>query len=324
MKLEQNEKNLLFSYTELPDVFFTEYLSMASGDNIKVYLYILFLSKYNKDIKITDLSKVLSLPFPVIQESIKFWEDLGLIVRKNNGYIVKNIQEIALNKLYNPKITSSPEDVEKNSKNQYRARAIESINSSFFQGVMSPSWYNDIILWFNKYGFDEQVMISLFNYCYNKSALHRNYVQTVADSWSKNNIKTFSDLDLYYQKYEKMTKIKKLIAKKLGLSRELTQFEEAYIEKWTIEYGYDMSIIEIALRRTTSKANPSFDYIDKLLTDWKDRNLKTAEEINKFLQEIKVKNKNIKTLEKKSGYNNYEQRKYENFDALYANKTSAN
>ena len=42
MKLEQNEKNLLFSYTELPDVFFTEYLSMASGDNIKVYLYILF------------------------------------------------------------------------------------------------------------------------------------------------------------------------------------------------------------------------------------------------------------------------------------------
>ena len=324
MKLEQNEKNLLFSYTELPDVFFTEYLSMASGDNIKVYLYILFLSKYNKDIKITDLSKVLSLPFPVIQESIKFWEDLGLIVRKNNGYIVKNIQEIALNKLYNPKITSSPEDIEKNSKNQYRARAIESINSSFFQGVMSPSWYNDIILWFNKYGFDEQVMISLFNYCYNKSALHRNYVQTVADSWSKNNIKTFSDLDLYYQKYEKMTKIKKLIAKKLGLSRELTQFEEAYIEKWTIEYGYDMSIIEIALRRTTSKANPSFDYIDKLLTDWKDRNLKTAEEINKFLQEIKVKNKNIKTLEKKSGYNNYEQRKYENFDALYANKTSAN
>ena len=198
MKLEQNEKNLLFSYTELPDVFFTEYLSMASGDNVKVYLYILFLSKYNKDIKLTDLSKVLSLSFPVIQEAIKFWEDLGLIVRKNNGYIVKNIQEIALNKLYNPKITSSPEDIEKNSKNQYRARAIESINSSFFQGVMSPSWYNDIILWFNKYGFDEQVMISLFNYCYNKSALHRNYVQTVADSWNKNNIKTFSDLDLYY------------------------------------------------------------------------------------------------------------------------------
>ena len=39
MKLEQNDKNFLFSETKLPDVFFTEYMSQASGDYIKVYLY---------------------------------------------------------------------------------------------------------------------------------------------------------------------------------------------------------------------------------------------------------------------------------------------
>ena len=32
MKLEKNDLILLFSNTELPDVFFTEYLSAASGD----------------------------------------------------------------------------------------------------------------------------------------------------------------------------------------------------------------------------------------------------------------------------------------------------
>ncbi len=57
MKLEQNDKSMLFSNTEIPDVFFSEYLSSANGDYIKVYLYILFLSKYDKDIKINDLSK---------------------------------------------------------------------------------------------------------------------------------------------------------------------------------------------------------------------------------------------------------------------------
>ena len=55
MKLEQNDKSLLFSYTELPDVFFTEYLSHLSSDCIKIYLYLIFLSKYSKDIKINDL-----------------------------------------------------------------------------------------------------------------------------------------------------------------------------------------------------------------------------------------------------------------------------
>ena len=51
MKLEQNELSMLFSSTDLPDVFITEYLSEAPGDYIKVYLYMLFLSKYGKDVK---------------------------------------------------------------------------------------------------------------------------------------------------------------------------------------------------------------------------------------------------------------------------------
>ena len=52
MKLEKNDKSILFSYTELPDVFFTEYLSQANGDFIKVYLCLVFLSKYDKEIKL--------------------------------------------------------------------------------------------------------------------------------------------------------------------------------------------------------------------------------------------------------------------------------
>ena len=42
MKLEQNDSSILFSTTEISDIFFTEYLSQANGDYIKVYLYILF------------------------------------------------------------------------------------------------------------------------------------------------------------------------------------------------------------------------------------------------------------------------------------------
>ncbi|HBC85023.1 MAG TPA: DNA replication protein DnaD [Clostridiales bacterium] len=319
MKLEQNDKPLLFSYTELPDVFFTEYISQTPGDYIKVYLYIIFLSKYGKDIKINDLSKKLELPLKTIQDAIKFLEDESLITKKNTGFIINNLQELELHKLYNPKITSSPEQLQKTAENQYRAKAIENINNEFFQGIMSPSWYSDIDLWFSKYNFDEEVMIALFRYCFNRSALHRNYIQAVADAWAKNNIKTFNDLDVYYEKQEKLKKLSRLISKKLGITRQLSQYEEAYIEKWTIEFNYSMDIIEIALKRTTSKANPSFDYLDKLLTDWHDRNFATPDDIQKFLNDMKQKNKNVKELEKKSGYQNYEQRNYDNLNNLYAN-----
>lgn len=319
MKLEQSSNSLLFSTTNIPDAFFTEYFSQASGTSIKVFLYLFFLSKYGKEIKINDLSKKLDIPLKDIQDSIKYWESLGLLIRKNSGYEFANMQEIELHKLYNPKVSQSPEQIKETAKNQYRAKAISAINNEFFQGVMSPSWYGDIDLWFSKYGFDEEVMVALFRYCFNRSALHRNYIQAVAEAWSQNNIKTYTDLDKYYEQQEALAKIKKSIAKKLGINRQLSQYEEAYIEKWTNDFSYTMPVIEIALKKTTSKSNPNFDYINKILENWHDRNLKTPEAVNKFLSDMKQKTKDIKTIEKQAGYNNYSQRAYTNLSELYAN-----
>ena len=319
MKLEQQDLSMLFSYTELPDVFFTEYLSQSPGDYVKVYLYILFLSKYNKDIKLNDMSKKLALPLNIIQEAIKYWEENETITKKGTGYIVNSIQDIELNKLYSPRITISKDTIQNMEKDKSRSNAIETINSMFFQGIMSPSWYSDIDLWFKKYNFDEEVMIALFQYCFDKSALHKNYVKAVAEAWNNNNIRTFSELEEYDENKEKIKKIKKNITKKLGLNRALTQYEEAYIEKWLQEYKYSFAVIELALKKTTSKTNPNFDYIDKMISDWHDKNLLNSEDVKNYLLEFKNKSKQIKELEKKTGYQNYDQRNIDNFDNFYAN-----
>lgn len=323
MKLEQNEKPLLFSETMIPDIFFSEHLSELPGDYLKIYLYISFLSKYGKDIKLNDLSKKLNIPLKSINDGLKFLEEHGLITKKNTGYIIIDLQEATLHNLYKPNLTVSKEKIEQTAKNKSKAKVIEHINNMYFQGIMGPSWYNDIDLWFKKYNFDEQVMIALFDYCYKRSALHRNYIQTVAEAWASNKIKTYNDLDNYYSQQESLNKMKKSIAKKLGKYNGLTQYEEAYIENWVSNFGYDMNIIEIALKRTTFKQNPTFEYINSIITDWHDRNLKTPSEINAFLEQRKKQDKNAKELKSKVNKTNYEQRQYSNLDFLYANNTEA-
>jgi len=119
-------------------------------------LYVNFLAKNGKDININEIAKLLSLSYDTVNESIKFWEEQELLIKKPNGYLIANLHEIQLNKLYSPKVTSSPEDIEKSLKNKARASVIESINNKFFSGVMSPNWSTDIDLWFNKYGFDDK------------------------------------------------------------------------------------------------------------------------------------------------------------------------
>ncbi len=322
MKLEQNEKPLLFSETAISDIFFSEHLSELPGDYVKIYLYLVFLSKYNKDIKLTDLSKKLNIPLKSINDGMKFLEEHELVIKKSNGYVIVDLQETTLHNLYSPNLSLSKEKVEQTAKNKARTKAIEHINNTYFQGIMGPSWYNDIDLWFRKYSFDEQVMIALFDYCYKRSALHRNYVQTVAEAWASNKIKTYNDLDNYYEQQESLNKFKKSIAKKLGKYNGLTQYEEAYIENWVLNFGYDMSIIEIALKRTTFKQNPTFEYINNIITDWHERQLKTPSEVNAFLEQRRKQEKNTKELKTKVNKANYEQRHYDNLDFLYANNSN--
>ena len=52
---------------------------------------------------------------------------------------------------------------------------------------------------------------------------------------------------------EKNNVLKKNIAQKLNLSRNLTAYDEEYILNWTENYKYDMDIIEIALKKAATK-----------------------------------------------------------------------
>lgn len=320
MKLEQNDKSIMFSVTEIPDIFLSEYIGAMPGDYLKIYLYINFLSKYNGEININDLSKKLALSINAINEGMKYLEKEGFILRKPTGFVITDLQEKTLNELYTLKIKTSQEKVIQNEQNKKRIKLMEYLNNKYFQGIMGPVWYTDIDTWMDKYGFDEQVIINLFDYCYSKSALHKNYVQVVAESWGLNKVKTLDDLEKYYIEQEKLMKMKKEIAKKLGRRSGLTQYEEAYIETWVNEYKYDMSIIEIALKKTTSRANASFEYINNIIKDWNDRNLRTPAQVSQFLEQRKQQNKTTKEIKKQVKKESFEQREYSNLSFLYANK----
>ncbi len=297
MNFKQN-LSLLFEDLNIPEIFISEYFCNANSDYIKLYIYCIFLCKYNCEITALDLSKKLNLPLKTVENAFSYWEEQGVMIKKNKTYELTDLKKIGVNKLYTPKLASSPEEaVENNSKNILRTQAINDINSSFFQGVMSPTWYTDIDYLFKKYYFDEDVMVALFRYCFDRGALHKNYLYAVAEGWASNKIKTMNDLEKYYLEQEQTNKLKKSISKKLGITRNLSQYEEAYIEKWTKDFNYPMEVLEIALKKTTSKTNFSFDYLDRIISDWHDKNLITSDEINNYIKEQRQKAKELKAMQ---------------------------
>lgn len=312
MNFEKNWSTL-FEDINIPELFVSNHLTNANGDYVKLYLYCMFISKHNGDISPLDLSKKLSLPLSTVEQGLKYWEENGVMTRKQKNYILNDLKQQEIGKLYTPKLTSLPEDAVKNtSKNVQRTKIVNAINSMFFQGVMSPTWYTDIDTLFAKYKFEEDVVYSLFQYCFDRQALHRKYLFTVADAWAQSGIVTMEDVDNYYSQFEKTNQMKKSIGKKLGFVRNLSEYEEAYVNKWVNDFNYPLDIIEIALKKTTSKTNPSFDYIDKILTDWHERKLNSVSDINEFLKTQREKQKEFKQLDLTSAQSGKTIQKYHN------------
>ena len=294
----QTNRSILFSDTLVSDIFINEYMMSAEGDYVKVYLYCLFLGKHKKQIAYNDLSKKLGLDMTRIKQAFAYWENAGLLLKNESGMFICDIKEKEVHKIYRPKMTSTPEEAKNSSdKNKKRIQLITAINNTFFQGIMSPTWYIDIDVWFEKYGFEEDVMFSLFNYCYDRHALNKNYLVRVAENWHTRLIKTSCDLDSYFILYEKCNEIKKKISRKLGITRKLSEYEEAYVDKWVVDFGYEGNIIELALEKTTSKTNPSFDYINAILTQWHELGLKTVEQVKEYSKQFKQNQKDKKEKE---------------------------
>jgi len=300
MKFEQN-LSMLFEDLNIPEIFITEYFCNANGDYVKMYLYMLFLCKYNSEISALDLSKKLSIPIKSVEAGLKYWEEQGVIIKKNKTYELADLKTVILNKLYTPKLTSSPADaIENMDRNVRRSQAIEEINQTFFQGVMSSNWCTTFDNLFQKYAFDEDVMIALCRYCFDRQALYPKYLQAVAEGWHQSKIHTMNDLEKYYLETDHLNQIKNTIKKKLKIYKNFNEYEEAFIEKWVNDYNYPMNVIEIALKKTTSKSSVSFDYLDTLITDWHDKKLTTPDEINEYLKDMKQKEKKAKALVNKN------------------------
>lgn len=168
----------------------------------------------------------------------------------------------------------------------------------------------------------------LFNYCNERNCLNKNYLYKVAENWFKNDVVTMEDLEEYLAKFSKMKQVQQKVCKALKIKGEMNKYQEAYVEKWMNEYGYDFDMIEEALKKTVNTNNASINYINGILTNWYKDGIRTTKDLPKEKQEDTTydekKEKEVaKTVQvasnSKVAFKAYEQRAYKDMDAFYDN-----
>ena len=294
----------------IPEIFFINNINSLKHIDVKVYIYICYLSQKQIELDEKSISSRLGITLEELNYSLKTLEQEELLIKTVKGFDLIDIKEKEIVSKFTPKLENKLSDKEKKAE-VIKQAAATTIAECYFAGNMSFSWYSEIGIMFEKYKFTEDVMIALFNHCNNKQALNKKYVNAVAENWFKGGVLNFSDLEKYQEKMTKQNTIYKKITKELRLNRNLTIYEEKLVKVWIEQYNYDFSMIQEALSKTVNKTSPSIKYVDGILKKWHEKGFKTKKDITEEKKTVVVK--------KESKLNTFSQRKYDDLDSYYDN-----
>ena len=177
---------------------------------------------------------------------------------------------------------------------------------------LSTKETNSIVYFYDGLKLSTDLIEYLFEYCVEHNKKSINYIEKVALSWASKNIHTIAEAK---EETSNHTDYVYQIMKAFGLSnREPAQHEKAMIAKWADTYCFDTDMIIEACNRTIKAIHqPSFEYADTILANWKNFYVSSLEDVKKADAAYAAGN-NIKPKQTASSkpannrFNNFQQR----------------
>lgn len=321
--------------TPIENIFINDFMPMANGTYVKVYL-LGFKYAYDKDDNIEvdnkTIAKHLDIPLTDVLNAWDFWEKKGIIEKvpknKDNKFDYKikflNLKQLYINNNYK-QININEEAITRNYtcsvEDLIDANQISAINNMFnsidhiMRRQLVPNEKKKILEWIHNYNMNPDIIEKAFFYAVEKKGKKNiNYTGGIIRNWYDQGITNVEALqehlkitDEKFYKYEK-------VMKHLGYGNRMpSQGEMKVIDKWFEEYKFTMELVLRGCENSKKTSNPSINYIDGILSSWHQKGIKNIEEIEeKDKKQEKREYKNFKTDRKikatKTKFHNFEQR----------------
>ncbi len=328
--------------TAVAHEFIDQYMAVANGEYVKVYLFV--LRHQGEDITIERIADALDHTESDVRRALAYWEKLGILAgtRKEapascaamgrqdsgpaqprdasagpqpartqasrslevheppahdqgfggygtNGAMSREIHaqgaEIQVAYAQGPEVRGRREQGqtsrEDRDKPVYSAEQVNRLSQDegfsqllyiaqkYLNKVFTPRDCQVFAYLYEDLGMNEEVLEYLVEYCVQNGHTSMRYIEAVARSWHEKGIRTAQEAKDYSASYNRDSFA---VMKAFGInSRKPAAPEQKLMDKWFKDYGFSRDVVLEACNRTiTAIHNPSFQYADKILTDWKE------------------------------------------------------
>ena len=289
-------------HTLVPDFFLDNYMPGANGEYVKIYLYLLRrLKSEPQELSISLIADKFDHTESDVCRALKYWEKMKLLKLDYDGsrnltgvHILEGVSSgTAAEAPEEPEapeaLFSQPEALQSESKaaperipadlfSPQEAQQLLFICEQYLGKTLSSREVARILDFHDSLGFSADLIEYLVEYCVSGGHKSLHYIEATALGWHKAGIRTVSQArqqtTTYNRAYYK-------ILKAFGISsRNPVDVEIAWMDKWLKTYGFSLELITEACSRTMAAIHqPSFEYADRILAGWKEKNVASLSDL---------------------------------------------
>ena len=259
--------------TIVDNTFIEDYLPYASGEQVRIYLWGLYLCS-NPGLKsslasIDSFAESLGITSTDVLNAFKFWQEQGLV-------------QI---------IDTTPPEVQylpvKNaiSKKKFKTDKYEQFNLSVQNTIsgrmLTPNEFSEYYTLIETYHMSPEALLMIIKYCTDLKGKNvgYNYILAVAKNWANEGILSFSQVEEKLQELsETEIKLKELF-KVLKLARKPTLEEKQKYIKWIRDLDFCDEVILFVAKLITKGG---FEKLDQKLTKYYEQHLMSIKEIEEY------------------------------------------
>ena len=287
--IKEKIKDFYLLDSRIENIFLNEYMPAAPGDFVKVFLYAEMYAEHGLNMTNEAMAKQLGLSEKRILEAWEYWEKMGTIRKHyldSEGQIDFTVEFINLKEMFYGKSQTVAKG-EKEKKDYDVVFGNEAIKSTMAEiektlgRAMSSGEITEIITWMSDFCIAPEIISFGVKYCTEKGKNSIKYIEKVIKGWSEEGYETvdqvqeaLQELDQKYYKYKR-------VLKALGFMRNPTEAEKAMMNEWFDTMGYTMDRVLEACAKTAGTPNPNFNYVNKVLENWKDEADEKGVDVNK-------------------------------------------
>lgn len=316
--------------TCVPDDFIENYMPLANGDYVKIYLYLLHCVKIEKMLSISTLADLFQCTENDIKRALKYWESKKLLSLEENasgeitalslsdGQVEEKsapaVKPVVSEAVPAPKKHSYTAAETKLFKEQAEIKQLLFVCEQYIGKQLTRTDLETLLYFYDKLHFSTDLIEYLVEYSVSKNKRSLRYMETVALEWHKKGIKTVEEAKLDSKPFSRECY---LVLKALGVgNHDPLPTEVNYVNRWMNEFGFTIDIILEACNRTIMQIHkPKFEYVDGILKAWKAAGVRHLADVEKLTAEHKNRtaSKNQQKTDKPftTRFHNFEQHTYD-------------